>query len=582
MPIEDRLKKEERTSDYAYGTAATYAKGAVRTRALPAIGLEAEFATIVDDLLARPEAVFHSPRNIVRGPLVHRTGRSYHLPTGGAVYFDTGVIELATPMIEIERGCGARGTRSLWESLGFLRKELDGWEDRHERTVRLVGFSTHYNVSFELEPEAANGRTVERLAYLLTHVIAVPVMLLAANRRSTGIGVRPRGNRIEITADFTPDAALMAATATLIVGVVRAVMQWPSYELNELASHRIPVVRGFVPRKHSSRKGWVAKVECFPENPFTSDVNAKKWTTASGDRLSLREMAGRTTRQFWGSISALGDPLSLRLIAAVMRGRAPSLLELPDRPAAYEDVGRLCRWDDLFPLTLLPRSRYERVLGHAVSGRRVHMDGSWHRPIGVRGWTHIVFRRERDGARRVMSLDEMLAHLDAWDRTSNRRISQRRVYRTARDIERRLVADRRAALNEVEHLRRRESDFASLDAELPPAKKSGEHPVEKRVALERETPLPLSKEGRPAEEEMTAKPAARKRRQREATAPKAPKAPKASKAPKAAKAPRTGKAPKAAKVPRAAKEPEVLKPPKAARPRTRRSKRSDDEVNPNP
>jgi hypothetical protein len=602
MPIEDRLKKE-RTSDFAYGAVGTYAKGAVRTRALPAIGLEAEFATVVDDVLARPEAVFHSPRNIVRGPLVHRTGRSYHLPTGGAVYFDTGVIELATPMIEIERGCGARGTRALWESLGFLRKELDGWEDRHERTVRLVGFSTHYNVSFELAPEDANGRTVERLAYLLTYLIAVPVMLLAANRRSTGIGVRPRGNRIEITADFTPDAALMAATATLIVGIVRAVMQWPSYELSELARHRIPIVRSFVPKKHSSRKGWVAKVDCFPENPFTSDVNAPKWTTASGARLSLREMAGRTTRQFWSSISALGDPLSLQLIAAVMRGRAPSLLELPDRPAAYEDVGRLCRWDDLFPLTLLPRSRYERVLGHAVSGRRVHMYGSWHRPIGVRGWTHIVFRRESDGARRVMSLDEMLAHLDAWDRTSNRRISQRRVYRTARDIERRLVADRRAALGEVEHLRRRESDFASLDAELPPAKKGVEHPLEKRVAVERETPLPLTKEGSPAKVQLTAKPAPRKRRQREAApsaaeaskeakakaskpprtkGAKAPKALQATKAPKAPRAPRAAKATKAARPPEVVKEPEALTQPKPARPRTRRPRRTDDEVNPNP
>jgi hypothetical protein len=529
MPIQDRRKKE-RWSDFAYRTTGTDAT-ALRTRALPAIGLEAEFATVVDGVHTRPEAVFHTPRNIVRGPLVHRTGRSYHLPTGGAVYFDTGVIELATPMIEIDRGCGARGTRALWESLGFLRKELDGWEDRHERDVRLVGFSTHYNVSFELPPEMAGGRTVERLAYLLTHVLAAPVMLLAANRRSTGIGVRPRGNRIEVTADFTPDAALMSATATLIVGIVRAVMAWPDYELGELATHRIPVVRGFVPKRHSSRKGWVARDDCFPESPFTSDVNAVKWTTSRGNRLSLREMAGRTTRQFWSSISTLGDPLSLRLIAAVMRGRAPSLLELPDRPAAYEDVGRLCRWDDLFPLTLLPRSRYERVLGHAVSGRRVHMDGSWHRPIGVRGWTHIVFRRESDGARRVMSLDQMLAHLDAWDRTSNRRLSQRRVYRTARDIERRLIADRRAALGEVEHLRRRESDFASLDAELPPAPKGVERPAEKRVDVEREAPLPLAKEGRPSraakgrsskaakgslsEEERSAEPVKRKRRQPE-------------------------------------------------------------------
>jgi hypothetical protein len=195
---------------------------------MPAIGLEAEFATVVDGVLARPEDVFGSPRRIVRGPMVHRTGRSYHLPTGGAVYFDTGVIEIATPMIEIERGCGARGTRSLWESLGFLRAELDAWEETHERSVRLVGFSTHYNVSFEPPEDPAGTRTVERLAYLLAHLLAAPVMLLAANRRSTGIGVRPRGNRIEVTADFTPDAALMAATATLVVGIVRAVMTWPT------------------------------------------------------------------------------------------------------------------------------------------------------------------------------------------------------------------------------------------------------------------------------------------------------------------------------------------------------------------
>jgi hypothetical protein len=560
MPIQDRLKKQDRWSDFAYRSAGTETTGVSRIRALPAIGLEAEFATVVDDALARPEAVFRSPRNIVRGPLVHRTGRAYHLPTGGAVYFDTGVIELATPMIEIDRGCGARGTRALWESLGFLRKELDGWEDRHERDVRLVGFSTHYNVSFELPPELSQGRTVEHLAYLLTHVLAAPVMLLAANRRSTGIGVRPRGNRIEVTADFTPDAALMAATATLIVGIVRAVMAWSSYELSELATHRIPVVRGFAPKKHSSRKGWVARDDCFPENPFTCDVNAVKWTTVRGGRLSLREMAGRTTRQFWGSISALGDPLSLQLIAAVMRGRAPSLLELPDRPAAYEDVGRLCRWDDLFPLTLLPRSRYERVLGHAVSGRRVHMDGSWHRPVGVRGWTHVVFRRESDGARRVMSLDQMLAHLDAWDRTSNRRVSQRRVYRTARDIERRLIADRRAALGEVEHLRRRESDFASLDAELPPAPKGAERPVEERVAVERETPLPLAREGRPPK----------------AAKPRPVKAVKARPA-KAVQARATDDEPSDKPAKRKRRQPEG--PPK---PRKRRPTSNDDELNPNP
>src|SRR3954469_3898223 len=232
----ERQTKRERRSEQVTRTGRRY--GASVGGGLPAIGLEAEFATVIDGVQQRPEDVFGSPRRIVRGPLVHRTGRSYHLPTGGAVYFDTGVIEIATPMIEIARGCGARGTRSLWESLGFLRNELDAWEIEHGRTVRLVGFSAHYNVSFDVPAtERGNGRSVEQLAYLLTYILAAPVMILATNRDSTGVGVRPRGNRIEITADFTPDAALMAATATLIVGIVRDVMSWPDYSLEQLAEH---------------------------------------------------------------------------------------------------------------------------------------------------------------------------------------------------------------------------------------------------------------------------------------------------------------------------------------------------------
>jgi hypothetical protein len=217
------------------------------------------------------------------------------------------------------------------------------------------------------------------------------------------------------------------------------------------------VIRDFVPVPHSSRKGWAAKYSCFPANPFTADVDGEKWTTRRGERMSLREMAGRTTRLFWASISALGDPLSLKLIAAVMHGRAPSLLELDDRPAAYEDVGRLCTWNDLFPVTLLPRSRYERVLSNTIAGKRVRMSGAWHRPVRMKGWTHVVFRREHDGALEVRSLDDMLQHLDAWDRSAERRHADRRTTPSApRDLERRL-AERRAKVEDTLE-RRRESD----------------------------------------------------------------------------------------------------------------------------
>src|SRR5256886_17042976 len=125
---------------------------------LAAIGMEAEFAVVVDGVHVKPEDVFGSPRSIIREKMMHRKGRSYHLPTGGAVYFDTGVIEVATPVIEIERGCAARAGRSLWESILFVRNELDAWEKRTGSTVRLIGFSTHYNISFEL-PRHRQGRS---------------------------------------------------------------------------------------------------------------------------------------------------------------------------------------------------------------------------------------------------------------------------------------------------------------------------------------------------------------------------------------------------------------------------------------
>jgi hypothetical protein len=384
---------------------------------LAAIGMEAEFQVAVDGELVRPEDVFGDPRAFIRGDLMHRVGTSYHLPTGGVVYFDTGVIEVATPVIEIEPGCAARAGRSLWESILFVRQELDDWEARTGREVRLIGFSTHYNISFEL-PRHRQGRsrTVQKLALLLSYILPVPVMLLAANRRSTGIGVRPRGDRIEITADFTPSASLMIATATLITGIVREVMTWPSFELDILDEKELPVLRDFAPVPHTSRKGWLARLSCFACNPFSVDVDQPIWETRDGRRFSLRAIAGLTVRHFWHPIRRISDPFTFRLIGSVMRGRAPSLLDLDDRPPEYEDVGRLCTWDNLFPEHELSRSRYEQVLIRAITGQVLTMDGARYVPSRMRGWSQVVFRREDDRTQHVFGIDYLIGHLRDWER----------------------------------------------------------------------------------------------------------------------------------------------------------------------
>ncbi|HSL70425.1 MAG TPA: hypothetical protein VK864_09295 [Longimicrobiales bacterium] len=401
---------------------------------LAAIGIESEFALVLDGEPVKPEDVFGDPRAFIREPMVHRTGTSYHLPTGGAIYFDTGVIELATPVIELERGCAARAGRSLWESIRFVRRELDQWEQETGHNARLVGFSTHYNISFELpRHQQRNGRTVQKLALLLAYILPLPVMLLATNRRSTGVGVRPRQDRIEVTVDFTPSAELMIATGTLITGIVRSVMSWKSFELTELVRHNIPLIEGYAPMRHTSRRGWLARFDCFPQNPFQANIDEPIWRTTSNETLSLRTIGGRITRAFWHSIRRLSDPFTFRLIGSVIRGRAPSLLDLADRPPEYEDVGRLCDWDDLFPPNQLQRSRYERILIHAISGEKLRLFGQWFTPVGMRGWSQVVFRRDGEPARHYFSIDYLLSHLDAWEKTRTGR-------RTGSGKPRRLIA----------------------------------------------------------------------------------------------------------------------------------------------
>src|ERR1044072_8108285 len=176
--------------------------GVTPPRAL--IGLEAEFNLFINGRRRRPEKVFGDPSRLVRRQMIPRTGKSFQLPAGGAGYFDTGVIEVATPIVEVEPGCGYRATRLWWEQIRYLRVELDHWGKRNKCQCRLQGFSAHYNFSF---PDARRSklRNATELAYLLAHILPAPMILLATNRQSIAVGVRPRRNRVEVTVDFTPD-----------------------------------------------------------------------------------------------------------------------------------------------------------------------------------------------------------------------------------------------------------------------------------------------------------------------------------------------------------------------------------------
>jgi hypothetical protein len=387
------------------GTASRIRQGEPRQAV---IGLESEFTLFVQDEKRRPEHVFRNPQNIVRELMIPRTGRSYHLPSGGAIYFDTGVIEVATPIIEFERGSAVRAARSLWEQIEFTREELDAWESRHRRRVRLEGFSTHYNISVLPERGLAEAQ-VKQLALLLSYILPIPTMILAANRLSTGVGVRPRGTRIEITADFTPDPDLMTATASLVFGIVSAVMAWPRFNLGQLRERGIPVIAGFKPRKHTSRKGWLARFDCFPRNPFTADLNEPDWLLRDGRRMSLRQIAMEISAPFRSKIRPISDRACVEHLFAVLDGRARSLLDFKERPPRYEDVGRVVDWNRR-SMRALPRSRYEKVIHKIITGRRIKVDGKVYIPVRMQGWYEVLFRNAHTGLRRVFNLDDLVKH----------------------------------------------------------------------------------------------------------------------------------------------------------------------------
>jgi hypothetical protein len=241
---------------------------------------------------------------------------------------------------------------------------------------------------------------------LLAHILPAPVMLLAANRKSSAAGVRPRGKRIEVTADFTPDAALMLATCAFIAGAAGVASGWPNYDLAQLDRNKIPRFAPFRLKKHSSRKGWRVTKQSLAHDPFSSDVNASIWKLRDGRQLSLREIAWETLQPFRASIRRVADLETLRHMEAVFEGDARSLLDFPERPEAYDDAGHEWNWNRR-RMRHWPRSAYEKVIHRVIARQPIQISGKRYVAERMQGWYEVVFRESKTGVRRIFNLDHL-------------------------------------------------------------------------------------------------------------------------------------------------------------------------------
>src|SRR6266550_2798583 len=378
--------------------------GATLPRAV--IGLEAEFNLFVNGRRRRPEKVFGDPSRLVRRRMIPRTGKSFQLPAGGAIYFDTGVIEVATPIVELEPGCCYRATRLLWEQIRYLRMELDHWAKRNGCECCLQGFSTHYNFSFP-NGRRSKFRNATKLAYLIAHILPVPVILLATNRQSSAVGVRPRRTRLEVTADFTPDPTLMLATCAFIAGAVETVLRWEDFGLRQLDRNGIPRITPFRLRKHSSRRGWRITGNSLGQNPFAADINAPLWKLHDGRVLSLRAIGAEILTAFHRQIQRIGDLATLQHIVAVFDGDARSLLDFSRRPESYDDVGRVIDWGRR-RMRRWARSRYEKIIHRVIAREPMRIGQKRYRVQRMNGWYEIDFREVGTRRHRTFNLDELV------------------------------------------------------------------------------------------------------------------------------------------------------------------------------
>ena len=67
-----------------------------------------------------------------------------------------------------------------------------------------------------------------------------------------------------------------------------------------------------------------------------------------------------------------------------------------------------------FPDRRLTRSAYEQVFLKLVSGGKLRVGDELYSPIGMKGWYHAIFRRESDGAERLLTIDQLLQKMNDW------------------------------------------------------------------------------------------------------------------------------------------------------------------------
>ena len=155
----------------------------------------------------------------------------------------------------------------------------------------------------------------------------------------------PAGRRLEVTADFTPDAALDARDVRIHCrrGGRRAA-------LGRLRQGRSRSIASRALRRCDSETFIASRLAILRSSLQHESVHGR---SDRGDLEIARWPNGEHSTDGSGNTAAippeksdsLSDAATLEHIEAVFAGNARSLLDFPDRPAAYDDAGHGIDWN---------------------------------------------------------------------------------------------------------------------------------------------------------------------------------------------------------------------------------------------
>ncbi|MFA5084007.1 MAG: hypothetical protein WC475_01300 [Candidatus Paceibacterota bacterium] len=188
--------------------------------------------------------------------------------SGTSIYNDGNEPELCIPPVKIEKGAATNASDLLYlarkELVDFVNPSKDG------NGLSLIGFTSHFSITNPLKlDESKADHQCDDCARIMDYA-AVPYSLFCLNPTSTGIGLRPKFNRLELLGDFVPDIDQNRAFLNFYMGTMP--LLWKN-------SHRLPF-RAIEARRISENlvhDGRYSKIDIVNKNGSEKKIYAQDY-----------------------------------------------------------------------------------------------------------------------------------------------------------------------------------------------------------------------------------------------------------------------------------------------------------------